>query len=243
MPTAFDLIYVALFSIVIPVWDYAVLWRTFDEAKLTDPAGQRRRFWINAIVWPWFTVAAGIALWLYYNRPWSSLSLDLPVGWRLWCSVILISGLVAYLVSAARSVAQDPRARQSVLDQLTGKVADVMPHTRAEMNLFTAVSITAGFCEEFLFRGFFIWALTPWLGWWGAAALSLAVFAGWHAYQGWQGVVRTGIAGLILTASLVVFSSVWPGIVLHAILDIGMGAIAYLALRDNSADTSLAEGT
>jgi uncharacterized protein len=61
------------------------------------------------------------------------------------------------------------------------------------------VSITAGFCEEFLFRGYFIWVFAPWLGWWGAATLSLAIFAVAHIYQGWNGVLRTGIMGAVFT--------------------------------------------
>ena len=45
---------------------------------------------------------------------------------------------------------------------------------------FGGVSLTAGFCEEFLYRGYFIWVLAPWLGWWGAAAVSLLFFAVSH---------------------------------------------------------------
>ncbi|MCI0376926.1 MAG: CPBP family intramembrane metalloprotease [Gemmataceae bacterium] len=48
------------------------------------------------------------------------------------------------------------------------------------MYWFGGVSLTAGFCEEFLFRGYFIWVFAPWLGWWGAAALSVLIFAILH---------------------------------------------------------------
>ena len=86
------------------------------------------------------------------------------------------------------------------------------------MYWFGGVSLTAGFCEEFLFRGYFIWALAPWLGWWGAAALSLLIFASGHAYQGWNGALRTGIVGAIFTLVVAIFGSLWPAIALHALM-------------------------
>jgi membrane protease YdiL (CAAX protease family) len=62
-----------------------------------------------------------------------------------------------------------------------GALAAALPHTRTELYWFGAVSLTAGFCEEFLYRGYRIHAPTPWLGFPGAAALSVVLFAGGHA--------------------------------------------------------------
>lgn len=105
---------------------------------------------------------------------------------------------------------------------------------------FGGVSLTAGFCEEFLFRGYFIWALAPRLGWWGAATLSAVFFALWHAYQGWNGVLRTGIFGAFFTLVMAVFHSLWPAIALHALVDLGAGMMAWLALREAQADAQVA---
>jgi membrane protease YdiL (CAAX protease family) len=107
-----------------------------------------------------------------------------------------------------------------------------MPHTRQELYWFSGVSLTAGFCEEFLYRGYFIWVFAPWLGWWGAAALSLPFFAIAHLYQGWNGVLRTAAAGAIFTLLVAAFQSLWPAIALHALVDLGSGTMAWLALRD-----------
>ena len=99
---------------------------------------------------------------------------------------------------------------------MAGGCDAVLPHTRADLYWFGGVSLTAGFCEEFLFRGYFIWALARWLGWCGAATLSAVFFALWHAYQGWNGVLRTGIFGAFFTLVMAVFHSLWPAIALHA---------------------------
>ena len=109
------------------------------------------------------------------------------------------------------------------------------------MYWFGGVSLTAGFCEEFLFRGYFIWALAPWLGWWGAAALSLLIFASGHAYQGWNGALRTGIVGAIFTLVVAIFGSLWPAIALHALIDLSNGMFAWLALREGQATGDMME--
>lgn len=234
MPTLLDLVYVALFAVAMPLWDYLVFWPAQERRPPGDAARARRRLWTLAIVQPWLVVAAGAALWIYNGRSWAALGFAVPDGWRIWVGVGLVVLLGLYFVLAAASVARNPKARESVRGQMFGKMADLMPRTRGELVWFGGMSLTAGFCEEFLFRGYFILALAPWLGWWGAAALAVLIFASGHAYQGWNGVLRTGIVGILFTLVVAICGSLWPAIVLHFILDLGMGTIAWLALRDQA---------
>jgi membrane protease YdiL (CAAX protease family) len=118
--------------------------------------------------------------------------------------------------------------------QQIGTLTTFLPHTRTDLVRFGGVSLTAGFCAEFLYRGYFIWVFAPWLGWWGAAALSLLLFASGHAFQGWNGALGTGIVGAIFTLVVAIFGSLWPAIALHALHDLGGGMIAWLALREGS---------
>lgn len=232
MTTILDLVYVALFAAALPLWSYFVSLPKLRRQLQADPVRARKRLWIGAIRDPWVLVAVGAALWLASARSWTSLGFSAPDGWRLWVAVGLVLLIVAYQLQSVAAVARDPEARASVRQQFSGMLADVLPHTRAEMYWFGGVSLTAGFCEEFLYRGYFIWALSPWLGWWGAAALSVALFAIGHAYQGWPGVLRTGAVGLLFTLVMVVSNSLWPAIVLHAAVDVGGGMMAWLALRE-----------
>jgi uncharacterized protein len=141
--------------------------------------------------------------------------------------------LAAYLASAVAALARSSDARASMRSQI-GTLTAVLPHTRTEMYWWGGASLTAGFCEEFLYRGYFVWALSPWLGWWGAAALSLSFFAIGHLYQGWNGVLRTGMVGAIFTLVVALFGSLWPAVALHALIDFGHGMMAWLALREGS---------
>jgi len=235
MPTLLDLLYVALFAIVLPLLDYLVVWPALQRKIDADPIRAKNRFWVFVIVSSWIVVAAGATLWISNNRFWADIGFNIPEGWRLWVAIALVLLVVAYIFQAAGAVARDPEVRATVRGQMTGKTADLLPNTKREVVLFCGVSLTAGFCEEFLFRGYIIWALAPWLGWWGAAALSLIIFAGAHAYQGWNGVLRTGIVGLLYTLIVAMSESLWPAIILHFLWDFGMGIIAWLALREDSA--------
>jgi membrane protease YdiL (CAAX protease family) len=241
MTTLPDLLYVALFAGAWPLFDYFVLWPAFLRRSQADPARGRSWIWAVTIGQQWALVAVGVALWLTNDRSWTSLGLSVPTGWRLWVAMALVLLLVVYYARTAAIVARSSRARASVRKQL-GKLTALLPHTRPELCWFVWVSLTAGFCEEFLFRGYFLWALTPWLGWWGAAALSVPIFASLHAYQGWKGALRTGVAGVLFTLAVAIFYSLWPAIALHVLMDVGAGIITWPALREESAKGDVGEG-
>jgi uncharacterized protein len=233
MTTVADLFYVALFAVALPLWDALVFWPAFRRRVAADPARARLRLWRQAIGFAWPLVAVGAALWMANERTWTALGLAAPHGWRAWGSVALLALLATYYALALATLARSSEARATLRQQI-GELATLMPQTRTELAWFSGVSLSAGFCEEFLYRGYFVWALTPWLGWWGAAALSLAFFAAGHLYQGWSGVFRTGAVGALYTLVVALFGSLWPAIALHALVDLGSGAMAWRALSDRS---------
>jgi membrane protease YdiL (CAAX protease family) len=233
MTTLPDLLFVALFALVGPLIDYSVYWPAYRRLSQADPAWARKWLWASNIGNLWWVVAVGAAFWLANGRSWTSLGFKVPDGWRLWTSIGLVILLAAYHVYAVIALVCSSEARASLRRQF-GPVTSVLPQTRTELCWFGGVSLTAGFGEEFLYRGYFIWAFAPWLGWWGAAVLSLACFAVAHIYQGWIGVLRTGIAGAFFTLAVAIFGSLWPAIALHALIDLGAGVMAWLALREGS---------
>jgi len=241
MTTLPDLLYVALFAIAFPLWDYLVSWPAFRRRSQADPARARTRLWTGAIGGAWALVAVGAALWVANDRSWASFGFSVPSGWRLWSSIALFLLLAAYHAYAFATVARSSEQRASLRQQI-GTLTAVLPHTRTDMYWWSGVSLTAGFCEEFLYRGYFVWVFSPWLGWWGAAALSLSFFAIGHLYQGWNGVLRTGMVGALFTLVVAIFGSLWPAIALHALHDLGSGMMAWVALRERPARGDVGEG-
>jgi uncharacterized protein len=96
----------------------------------------------------------------------------------------------------------------------------LMPQTGTEMIVWALLSITAGFSEEFLFRGYLqrqFLALTGKQG--VAVALQAVVFGAAHSYQGWKGVVTITIYGALFGALAVMRKSLRPGMMQHAAQD------------------------
>lgn len=237
--TKADALYLALIAIGLSI-DSFVLWPLFLRRSEAEPVRARVWLWSSSIVFLWTLVAPGVALWMFERRSWTELRLVAPHGWRILGTIGL---LLAVAIFYARLVATIARARRSNKRiKFAKNVARRAPHTRAELAWWMALSVSAGFCEEFIFRGYLIWVLQPALGLWFAAAASLIVFAAAHAYQGAKGVVAVGFVGGLLTLVVLVFGSLVPAIAMHTLADLGEGFVAWLALRDVPAGYNGASG-
>jgi membrane protease YdiL (CAAX protease family) len=160
---------------------------------------------------------------------------DASWPWSAWLPFAAVAGPVigvlvaAYLLLALMPLLQSlrgPRLRSAYASAFRRHAASfpgLLPNTAAERFGFAALSLTAGVCEEALFRGFLIRFLHE-----GAPALPLALalavaaipFALGHIYQGVSGVIKTGLAGLIFGLLFLLSGSLIPGIILHALVDL-----------------------
>ena len=221
-----DFLYLALIAVVMLV-EHFVLWPSFLRRSQADPGRARLWLWSGWIINLWTQVAAGVALWLSKARAWESLRLVAPSGWRLWVSVVLV---LAVAIAYARPAIRIARAKRPKRIKIAGaaNVQKLVPHTSLELGWWVVTSLSAGFCEEFVFRGYLIWAFAPLLGLWPAAALSLVVFTLAHAYQGSSGMLAVAILGSLFTLGVLILGSLWPVMALHALVDVGQGLIAWL---------------
>ncbi len=55
--------------------------------------------------------------------------------------------------------------------------------------------------------------------------MSSIAFGMLHTYQGWIGIVRTGVLGAILAGVFLISDSIWPPIAVHASLDLWAGLV------------------
>ena len=155
-------------------------------------------------------------------------------------TVPMTAGLLATLAILTAVVLR--RIRRSKPEDLAGALgkAKVMtPVSWREFAAFAVVCLTAGICEELLYRGWLVtllWAVTrsPWV----AVAIGAVCFGAGHAYQGIRGMVRTAIVGLQMGIFLVWTGSLIPGQVLHAGIDLmaGLASIA-IAARNKVSDS------
>ena len=114
-----------------------------------------------------------------------------------------------------------PEALSKIHDGLK-PVAFLLPQDGPERATFALVAVTAGICEEVLYRGFLLHVSTTnfglTVGW--ALASALLAFAVAHAYQGWRGVAASAILGGVFMGMYLLFGSLVPAIVLHALIDL-----------------------
>jgi len=102
-------------------------------------------------------------------------------------------------------------------------VGALLPDTPKERRLFGVLVVTAGVCEELLFRGFLLFYLQevfPGLPLWAAVVGSSAVFGIAHLYQGLGGVLGTAGFGAAMAVLYVASGSLIVPILLHALLDL-----------------------
>jgi membrane protease YdiL (CAAX protease family) len=117
--------------------------------------------------------------------------------------------------------------------RLTGAIPDLMrrlsdrllPQKPIEAGPYAALAVTAGVCEEFVYRGFAMAALNRvGIAAWLVLTVSSILFGFAHAYQGRSGIVGTTLMGLLLGFSRVLTESLAPAMVWHAVVDLSAGA-------------------
>ena len=114
------------------------------------------------------------------------------------------------------------------ISKATHSLRFFLPVTARERRWWILVSLSAGVCEEILYRGFVthyfsgsLSATIP-LGTVGAWLASSLFFGLAHAYQGVAGIVRSTLGGLILGSIAILSGGLLLPIVLHFLLDLQM---------------------
>lgn len=232
MPHALDVVFVIVLAVLWPLSEYFWLWPRHLRAVAAGDPGARTRMYSSTLVQQWTLAGAAIALTLGFARPFATLGLSAPHGWRLGLGVGLPVAYAAVIVQQLRILAKKPAALPRMREKI-GPLRPLIPHTSEELGLFVPLSFTAGICEELLFRGYLVWALQSWIGLPGAAIASMVIFGLAHMYQGFKFGLRATYAGIVLGVLALVTGSVLPGMALHALIDLGSGWICYLAVRDN----------
>src|SRR5262249_37442245 len=100
--------------------------------------------------------------------------------------------------------------------------------------VFCGLAMTAGICEEFIYRGFVFAALTHIaLPPWGVVLISSAMFGLAHAYQGKGGIIGTLLLGTVFGAVRTLYHSLVPIVFWHAAVDIVAGFAGRRYLIEN----------
>ncbi len=142
-------------------------------------------------------------------RPGSAWRWISNVGVGIGASVVWMM-LGIGILAVLRPAVDDLRSVQSFL-----------PHSTVEKLGFVALTLTAGFCEEFLYRGYLQQQLHAWTGSLAAAiALQAGLFGLMHLALPWKFVVSITVMALFLGALVAWRKALIPAMLLHAVVNL-----------------------
>jgi len=111
-------------------------------------------------------------------------------------------------------------------------VDSLLPQSLLEVLIWIATSITAGVCEEMVFRGYLQRQLHAFSGSVVVAVLGQGfVFGLFHAYQGWKNVVIISVLGVLYGALAAWRGNLRANIVVHAWTDVWEGWFKFLVWK------------
>ena len=137
---------------------------------------------------------------------------------------MVVGFLVAFAAGTVLGLRQlrSPRGRAFV-EALLGGARLLLPATVQERRWSIAVALSAGVWEELVYRGFLaevVRTARPSWGWLPVALVTGTVFGLAHLYQGKRGVVLTGLLGVALSSIVASTHSLYPAMLVHALIDI-----------------------
>jgi membrane protease YdiL (CAAX protease family) len=212
-----------------PIWDY----RDTSRLKQCPDSARKIAYYRTLCIWLW--VATLVACWAVGFRPLFMIRLApgdaawlFEHAWVRW----LIEALLAILLALAllpvpivvwKKIKKQPR-KWSSADALKS-LSFFLPATWEERRWYAFVCVTAGSCEEILFRGFLLHYLRAFpfsLHLTLAMTLAAIIFGLQHLYQGAAGAASTVVLGMLFTMLFLLTGNLLLPMLFHVTLDLRM---------------------
>ncbi len=215
--------------LIAPAWDY------YDTARLkrNPNSAPRIRYYRTVVSWLWIAaiLACGVvgpraifsiapapqeAYWLY-GHAWVRYLLEAVLA------LLTAAMVLPYVTVAWMRLTRKPRTYKSADLMQSVPYAYLLPVTRRDRQWWVLVGITAGLCEEVLFRGFLLFYLhtSPWqFSLTLALLLSSLIFGLQHLYQGAKGAAVSAVLGSLFGMFFLLTGNLLFPILLHAAMDL-----------------------
>ncbi len=230
-----DHILLVMIALVWPLAEWRWYYPRSVRAIEAGNPGARARLYRNSVAPQWVFTACVICLWAFRARPWALLLLGPSTPLRLGIALASAALSVAVLPLQRRTLYARPNWPELVRHTLA-YAEPLVPRTSSEYRGMIVVALTAGVCEEFLFRGFVTWYfLAFWpgtrIGMVLAVIISAIVFGFAHIYVGVRHVWVSAIVGLFFAVVVLAGGSLVPAMIMHSAMDLNSFDLGYRALR------------
>lgn len=175
---------------------------------------------IGILLYTWFGLKRrGLPISEIIGGKWQRFSdflIDVATAILFWIVVLVAFLLLQPLL----------HANNSALVRLMG------PRNGHEMLAYSLCALTAGFCEEFIFRGYLQRQFLSLFGaTWVAVSLQAVLFGFVHLYQGWNHAIGIAVYGALFGILAYLRKSLRAGMMQHFGEDLVFGLFALLALK------------
>ncbi|HKV26110.1 MAG TPA: CPBP family intramembrane glutamic endopeptidase [Candidatus Acidoferrum sp.] len=215
MPWDFWLIFFVL-AVLLPWRGRARLKKLLEVPRITSQ--ERLLLYTSTILFQW--VAAAVVAWRAWARGLTPELLGLLVhGAARVCLAAIVgaTALGAFQWFNLRRLGHGARRASSYMQPIAERI---LPQSPKELSVYLLLTLTAGVCEEFLYRGFAMAALLRvGLPAWSVVLLSSVLFGLAHLYQGRGGFLSTLVIGTVFGSARIAYDGFAAVAVWHVAVD------------------------
>lgn len=218
-----DHVIVFIFVVAYPFWSGY----RFRQIRLQRKP--REIAYIQSAAGQWGLVALVLVYMWILGRDLAEIGLIMTLDWKMIVSLMLAGAILVFIGYQAHLLTRHEDAQEKVRKQVR-KIAPLIPRNLRQLGGFFMLAITAGICEEILFRGFLIDYLTQYTDIYSAALASSIIFGLAHTYQGLRGILQGMGAGIVFAAFYIFTGSLLVPMLLHVLVDIHGGWAGYYVI-------------
>jgi len=209
--------FLAAYTVLVEPFLRTNFYRNLKKQLSIDPSA-RVLFYRTQVLWEWSWVVVLVVILIPIPEPlaWIGLTLPNPIGWIIMAALLVGIGLSVVLLR------RNPGAMEAMQRNLEAS-AILLPATAAERKWYAIATVTAGICEELLYRGFLMrYTLSTFTGlnWILVAIISGIVYGLSRAYQGFRGISQTALTGFSFAVVYVLSGSLIPAMIFHILAEL-----------------------
>lgn len=186
----------------------------------------RRRFFISNSLVLWFMAAVVVGIWYWNKRPFELMGFRPPEP-GLTATILSAVLVILYVADVAYSMLS-PHELAKTQEQWESSVP-FLPERYRELPAYTFMCITAGVCEEIMYRGFLVNYFIdpmkhgfPWM----AAIFPAVLFSIAHFYQGYMAMFKIFLLSMLFALIFIFSKSLLFVVIIHFLIDFVGGVVA-----------------